>query len=565
MKTMRMLIIVAATALAAGAALAQIPTAVIAEGSPVPGAPDYLVTGLNTPDVNGPDGWVFTANTTFGGETVSLAYGTLLGAAPALLRTEGGNGVYTQTAWESFFGMSDTDVCYSPTCVRESDGATGLDAVWNGDVVVAIEEEDYPHRADWFWSFGSRPGVTRDGVPYFVGGITDIKGGSTQERGLFYGHDAAPLIIGGMMIGGLPDPVTIGTNNVDFDFRISAYGTHSIAVIQTDTGSSTTDNHLVMDGNVVMAGGLPLSEGGAVPASVGGLPGELWANWDYMGVTEDGHWMITGDTNAATAVDEFVMVDGMIVLREGDMVDGMVLSGSIESGYLGEGGDWAVIWDVNSVAGNVEVLIVNGAIMLMEGMPVDVDGDGEFDVDSMVTDFTGIAALAVSDRAENGAFNVVFTADVDVPGALLAGADPVAAVADPEAGLDEDVRVEPRDRGVIELGLILHMSGTVANEDPGADETPSTRLALSQNHPNPFNPQTKIAFSLDAPGAVSLKVYDMDGRLVRTLVDEVRTAGAHDVLWDGTDASGRRVASGSYLYRLRTGEQVLSRTMVMVK
>lgn len=563
MNTMRSLLILT-LALAAGAAFGQMPTAVITEGAPIPNAPDYVVTSINTPDVNGPDGWCFTANTTSAGQTLSLAYGTLLGGVPALLRVEGGNAVYTQDSWETFFGMSDTDVCYSPSCTRLDDGQSGLDSVWNGDAIVAIEEEPFPYRENWYWSFGSRPGVTRDGTPYFVGGITDIKGGSTQERGLFYGPDGAPLIMGGMMIGGLPDPVATNTSNVDFDFRFSAYGTHYVAVVQTATGSTLNDDHLVMDGNVVMAGGLPLSENGVVPASIGGLPGELWDNWDYMGVTENGDWMITGDTTAASTVDEFVMVNGVIVLREGDMVDGMVLNGSIESGYLGEDGDWAVVWDVDTVAGNVEALIVDGMVMLMEGMPVDADGDGSFDVDTMITDFTGIAALAVSDRAPDNSLNVLFTADVDDPSVPLGAESQVLAGGEAE-GLGADDVVEPRDtRGVVEMALVLHLTGTVGNEDPG-DQTPASRFALAQNHPNPFNPSTRIAFSLAAPEPVSLKVFDMDGRLVRTLVEGVQTAGDHETFWDGTDASGRRVASGTYLYRLQTAARVLSRTMVLVK
>lgn len=104
----------------------------------------------------------------------------------------------------------------------------------------------------------------------------------------------------------------------------------------------------------------------------------------------------------------------------------------------------------------------------------------------------------------------------------------------------------------------------VANEetDPGAAPR---LLALDQNYPNPFNPSTTIAFTLDRPGRVELKVFAVDGSLVRTLVSEPRTAGAHAVVWDGRDAAGQAVGSGKYLYRLTTPTGVLSRTMVLVK
>jgi len=75
-------------------------------------------------------------------------------------------------------------------------------------------------------------------------------------------------------------------------------------------------------------------------------------------------------------------------------------------------------------------------------------------------------------------------------------------------------------------------------------------FALEQNQPNPFNPSTTIRFGLPAEGAVVLAVYSATGQLVRTLVDETLTAGAHDVAWNGLDERGRTVASGVYLYRI---------------
>lgn len=91
------------------------------------------------------------------------------------------------------------------------------------------------------------------------------------------------------------------------------------------------------------------------------------------------------------------------------------------------------------------------------------------------------------------------------------------------------------------------------------------RLALDQNAPNPFNPNTTIAFSLPRQGAVTLQVFDVRGRLVRTLVDESRGAGEHRVVWDGTDDGGRAAASGVYLYRLNADGQVLQNKMTLVK
>jgi hypothetical protein len=83
------------------------------------------------------------------------------------------------------------------------------------------------------------------------------------------------------------------------------------------------------------------------------------------------------------------------------------------------------------------------------------------------------------------------------------------------------------------------------------DETPRTPAAtrLAQNFPNPFNPSTRIAFDLEAPATVHLRVYDAAGRLVRSLVDEAMPAGRYVKTWDGRDGAGRQVASGIYFYR----------------
>jgi len=85
-------------------------------------------------------------------------------------------------------------------------------------------------------------------------------------------------------------------------------------------------------------------------------------------------------------------------------------------------------------------------------------------------------------------------------------------------------------------------------------------------HPNPFNPMTNIEFSLPKAGPVSLQVYDLTGRLVRTLVAEVSyDVGTHTVPWNGTDLTGRVVASGVYFYRLVAEDQRLSGRMVLLK
>ena len=89
--------------------------------------------------------------------------------------------------------------------------------------------------------------------------------------------------------------------------------------------------------------------------------------------------------------------------------------------------------------------------------------------------------------------------------------------------------------------------------------------SLNGNYPNPFNPETTISFSLKEPANVSIEIYNVQGKLVRTLVNEERTAGNYTVIWDGRDSGGRNVASGVYYYRMRAGKYSSTRKMIMLK
>ena len=90
-------------------------------------------------------------------------------------------------------------------------------------------------------------------------------------------------------------------------------------------------------------------------------------------------------------------------------------------------------------------------------------------------------------------------------------------------------------------------------------------FVLHEAAPNPFNPTTILRFSLPAGGHAELKLYDVQGRLVRTLIEGHRPAGDGEARWDGRDQSGRRVSSGAYYARLTAGGQTSVKAMVLVK
>ena len=92
------------------------------------------------------------------------------------------------------------------------------------------------------------------------------------------------------------------------------------------------------------------------------------------------------------------------------------------------------------------------------------------------------------------------------------------------------------------------------------------RYALGAAHPNPFNPQTTISYDVPAGGGpVRLRIFDVRGHRVRTLVDEPRPAGRHEVTWDGRGSRGGQVPSGVYFYQLQAGELVETRKMTLVQ
>ncbi len=102
----------------------------------------------------------------------------------------------------------------------------------------------------------------------------------------------------------------------------------------------------------------------------------------------------------------------------------------------------------------------------------------------------------------------------------------------------------------------------VPSDDSGL---PPPEAVLEVPYPNPFNPSTRLAFSLSQSCEVLLRIYDLAGRPVRTLVDGWREAGRHEVTWDGRDNRGRMLSSGVYFYRLETPHQSDSVKLVLLK
>jgi hypothetical protein len=132
------------------------------------------------------------------------------------------------------------------------------------------------------------------------------------------------------------------------------------------------------------------------------------------------------------------------------------------------------------------------------------------------------------------------------------------------------LRVDTHNRQDIVFGRVGRTSAKTKTRvlalTTDTDEAEPHGYALRANAPNPFNPVTTIGFDLTRPEAVRLEIFDIKGRVVRTLLaGQQYPAGAHDVTWDGRNNAGQPAASGVYFYRMRAGSFVETRRMVLMK
>jgi len=121
----------------------------------------------------------------------------------------------------------------------------------------------------------------------------------------------------------------------------------------------------------------------------------------------------------------------------------------------------------------------------------------------------------------------------------------------------------PPSSGYSLTGLNFH--GYADIENPTDDADVPGRFYLSQNFPNPFNPETRIEFSLARKSVVTIDIFNILGEKIRELVREQLPAGTWTLFWDGRDEGGRDVASGIYLCRIRAGDFMDTKKMVLLK
>ena len=151
--------------------------------------------------------------------------------------------------------------------------------------------------------------------------------------------------------------------------------------------------------------------------------------------------------------------------------------------------------------------------------------------------------------------------------------------ADDSTGCGLSIQIIGQGEGVIQLHFFnIDDTSDSTNVDISINSTPTVsihenepekdlakKFALGANYPNPFNPSTSISYVLKENGMVSLLIYDMRGRLVRTLSEGKQNSGYHAMDWNGTDGQGRPVSAGPYIYTIQVDNEVDTKKMTLLK
>jgi hypothetical protein len=151
-----------------------------------------------------------------------------------------------------------------------------------------------------------------------------------------------------------------------------------------------------------------------------------------------------------------------------------------------------------------------------------------------------------------------FYTDFQVP-------DQVPDGGDPPIGMEARLHVYSTFTGTVYFDDLTIQSTTEPTDVEDANHLVPAKFEVFQNYPNPFNPTTTISYTLPKNSFVTLKVYDVLGREVKTLVNTEQKPGVYNMLWNGENNFGTKVASGIYIYRVTAGAKVQSKKMILMK
>lgn len=235
----------------------------------------------------------------------------------------------------------------------------------------------------------------------------------------------------------------------------------------------------------------------------------------------------------------------------------------------------------------------NGGTFFLSGQNIgpDIEGDTDFYTNYLCAEYwvnsapgtqaVGIPGDPISDGLD---LNLDGGAENQSSKDAIHALDPAVIIYDyPDFPFEAGLRVEKEGYKAVYLGfgfegiadvstritlmhrIMVWLGQETKVEDADIGEVP-TQFTLSQNYPNPFNPQTTIEFDIpESQDAVSLRIYDSSGKLVKTLIHAPMDAGNYSVIWNGTDDNGNAVSSGIYYYEMSTESYRQIRQLVLLK
>ena len=188
------------------------------------------------------------------------------------------------------------------------------------------------------------------------------------------------------------------------------------------------------------------------------------------------------------------------------------------------------------------------AQIYQEGSSVSISSDGKIGGVQMMLQHDGYFNIELTDKAMVAEYRTI-------------GNETMLVIVDPESDKLFSYTGDYTINSVIVANVLSE-----AMEIELIDRILPDVFELSQNFPNPFNPNTQIQFILGTEGLVSLNILDIQGRLVSSLINGSNyPAGYYNITWDGTNTMGTQVPSGMYLYKLVSENKILTRKMVLMK
>ena len=233
-----------------------------------------------------------------------------------------------------------------------------------------------------------------------------------------------------------------------------------------------------------------------------------------------------------------------------DVVTVNIMSYDISVLYGNDDGTFQDAVNLSTYASNPVALIA-----------ADLDNDNDPDIVTANRYSGTMGTISIFEAAGGGAFWYAFT----IPVGVTEGPQPEDVHA---ADFNNDGAIDLVVPCFYDAGVTVLINAKNIPLDAD-DDDPSllpTSVVLRQNHPNPFNPATTIAYDLPRRTEVTLTVYNLLGQAVNTLIDgELQVPGSHSVIWNGLTADGRAAASGIYFYQLKAGDNKRTRRMLLLK